>query len=249
MVVVVAHSDGAVKTVHLVRHAQAESNAAFEVVGREAYHDEQYADARLTLKGREQARRLGTHHAQALLQVELVVCSPLSRTIETTLIAYEAAYAQAALAAPQAPARQPRLLLLEQCREKIGFNPCDRRSSRTEILEMFGERLHAAFAEVSDELHGERDELWTREHRETADEIQARASSFVGWMMDRPERSMMCVTHSAFLSAGIGRQMLENHKQAFTAESQMRLDAEHSEMTRWYENCDMRTFTFARSEL
>lgn len=65
------------KTIYLVRHAQAEHNVA---------EDWSIADAPLTALGRQQARDLNEATASGLQkEVQLVVTSPLRRTMATTL--------------------------------------------------------------------------------------------------------------------------------------------------------------------
>lgn len=70
-------SSAMAKTIYLVRHAQAEHNVA---------EDWSIADAPLTPLGRQQARDLNEATASGLQkEVQLVVTSPLRRTMATTL--------------------------------------------------------------------------------------------------------------------------------------------------------------------
>lgn len=70
------------KILHLVRHAQAEHNVD---------NDYDILDAPLTAIGREQAAKLNGLTVQTIQQTaELLVTSPLSRTLQTTILAFPA---------------------------------------------------------------------------------------------------------------------------------------------------------------
>ena len=76
------------KTIHLIRHGQSLFNAAFDAVART---DPMLFDAPLSPTGREQAAAL---RAEAHgLGVEIIVTSPLTRAIETTLAVFGADHA------------------------------------------------------------------------------------------------------------------------------------------------------------
>jgi len=72
------------KTVYFVRHGESESNVAGIISG-------QGNDIPLTVNGREQAKKAGQELKDK--NIELVVCSPLIRTVETaTIMAKEIGY-------------------------------------------------------------------------------------------------------------------------------------------------------------
>ena len=77
------------KTIHFIRHAQSEHNA--RVIGAldedVIRMDPALRDARLTALGHRQAHALDSELA-ALREIELVVTSPLTRAIQTTLAAF-----------------------------------------------------------------------------------------------------------------------------------------------------------------
>ena len=70
-------------TVHLLRHAESEYNAT--KVEEENKMDPMIFDAALTLKGREQCRAL--HSKIINIAPTLIITSPLTRALETTLLA------------------------------------------------------------------------------------------------------------------------------------------------------------------
>jgi hypothetical protein len=85
-----------VKLITFVRHAQGTHNAAVEREGEEAYRSWEWEDAELTAKGEEQARRLGEEvkgggkgeGEGGKIPIELVVVSPLRRTLMTAVLAF-----------------------------------------------------------------------------------------------------------------------------------------------------------------
>ena len=110
--------------------------------------------------------------------VDVVFVSPLSRTIQTALIAVPAG---------------PRFIVEERVRERNGAHPCDKRRPRAE--------LSADFPGVDfSSLTAEEDDTWTVE-REPWAALVARASAFLAALAARPEAGFACVTHNDFLQA------------------------------------------------
>jgi broad specificity phosphatase PhoE len=86
------------------------------------------------------------------------------------------------------------IITLEGCRERLGVNYPDKRRSLT------GAEAKYPFIDFS-EITDSDDVLFQRDHRETLEEISARALSFAEWLRSRPERNIFIVAHSAFFSA------------------------------------------------
>ena len=166
------------KLIHFVRHGQGTHNALAAEVGSKAYQDERVTDARLTDLGRKQAEK--SQDATAQMGVELVCTSPLSRAVETALLAFQ-----------DASNRDVDFIAHENLREQIGQNVCDQRRSITE--------LQGDFSSVNFSLLlSEHDKLWTPE-RETKNEVATRGWEFLHWVMARPEQEIAVVCHSSFL--------------------------------------------------
>ncbi len=141
------------------------------------YKNEAWADARLTDLGREQS--LAARAALAALpRPEVFYTSPLSRTIQTALIA----------SPPGVP-----FVAEELIRERNGTHPCDRRRARAELAADFPEVSLAA-------LTTEADETWKPE-REPWPLLVARAGDFLRLLAARPERTVAMCTHNDFLQA------------------------------------------------
>lgn len=171
------------KSIHLIRHGQSVFNAAFDAVARV---DPMIFDAPLSPLGREQAAALRTEvHA---LGVELVVTSPLTRAIETTLHAFGLDHAPVHVEALH--------------RERLEHSGDVGRSPR-ELRRDF-----PAF--VFDHLD---DPWWHSDgsHPQTIvlepeDVLLGRVSSFRAWLAKRPERNIAVIGHGTFLNRLTGHQ-------------------------------------------
>ncbi len=114
----------------------------------------------------------------ALPRPEVFYTSPLSRTVQTALIA----------APPGVP-----FVAEELIRERNGAHPCDRRRTRTELAADFPMVSLAA-------LTTEADGTWKPE-REPWGQLVARAGDFLRLLAARPERTVAVCTHNDFLQA------------------------------------------------
>lgn len=171
------------KTIHLIRHGQSLFNAAFDAITRT---DPMIFDAPLSPLGREQAAALRQEvHG---LGVEIIVSSPLTRAIETTLHAFGLDHA-----------------------------PIHIESLHRERLEHSGDvgrsplHLRREFpALVFDHLD---DPWWHCDGsnpqaicQEPEDVLLGRVSAFRAWLARRPERHIAVVGHGTFLNRLTGHQ-------------------------------------------
>ena len=101
--------------------------------------------ARLDDAGKAQAAKLQSEFAKANIKLDVVLCSPLTRTLQTATIAFKHS------AAP--------IVAVECLREAYGAHPCDRRRPRSVIQGEFPK------VDMTKIAKGE-DPLWT-EQRET----------------------------------------------------------------------------------
>lgn len=166
------------ETVHLIRHAQSTFNAA---MADTPWIDPMILDAPLSPRGRQQtadlARRVAT------LDVDLVVTSPLTRAIQTTLGAF------AGTGLP--------ILVESLCAERVELSQDVGRPSAD---------LATAFPQLRfDHLA---DAWWYTESptengvpHEPEPVFRARVAAFRDWLRARPERSLAVVSHGTFLQA------------------------------------------------
>jgi broad specificity phosphatase PhoE len=195
------------KTIHIVRHGQGFHNVAGEL-DHASYLSWDYADASLTSLGWQQSEALHKHLDATGIKsrVELVVVSPLLRTLQTAAGVWGASssssppdepllmvsglgkFPHAAIAAPE----RLKFIANEFCREQNGVHPCDRRSNLSFYKKSFP---HVDFSEVETD----EDTWWSPTERETAQDMFTRARTFVRWLLDRPESRIAVVSHSSFI--------------------------------------------------
>ena len=186
------------KVVHFIRHGQAMHNALaaaspvkcgckrLEPNGRDKpkdncpYNAPAVFDASLTGLGQEQALQLAD--SCAALGVQLIVSSPLQRTLQTALYALGDAIDGE---------RVCPVLAHENLRERAGMHLCDRRRDTAAILAEHGTRVNLDGLSPTDQL-------WT-DQRESLDSVAERCAAFVGWLMQRPEEHIVVTSHHHFL--------------------------------------------------
>ncbi|KAL3515445.1 hypothetical protein ACH5RR_022347 [Cinchona calisaya] len=195
------------KTIHLVRHAQGIHNVDGDK-NYKAYMSPEYFDAHLTPLGWQQVDNLHKHvHSSGLLnRIELVVTSPLMRTMQTAvgvfggggytdrmdILPLMVANAGNSGRAAISSLNSPPIVALELCREHLGVHPCDRRRSVSEY--------QCLFPAIDFSLIGSDDDtLWKANVRETKEELATRGINFMKWLLTRKEKEIAVITHSGFL--------------------------------------------------
>jgi len=191
------------KIVYWIRHAQGFHNVGLEERGREALKDPNFFDAKLTPKGLSQVQQSHnrlktiskTSNKSHLDAIELVVVSPLSRTLQSA----------------QGMFPDKKILAKEEVRERIGTHPCAKRRSVDELKTEFA---NVDFSELlplppnehitekprhNKKLKRSNDDIFWSEERESFEEIEQRARDFVEWLRNRPEKTVAVVTHNDFL--------------------------------------------------
>lgn len=199
------------KKIHFIRHAEGFHNVLTEEKGDNTclHRDEgrtaqEHAlwDARLTSKGIKQAEQLREYLAnrpsgsRPFTAFDLVVVSPLTRTLETADHIFGPARQpgvpafSAKLDHTGAPA--PKILVREECRERWGKYVCD---GRRPIREIMPEFPNFDFSEIEND----EDLFYTQDEREPDELCCERAVLFLEWLNKRPEKCIAVVTHSSFL--------------------------------------------------
>jgi broad specificity phosphatase PhoE len=173
------------KFVYLIRHGQGVHNSRARDIGRSAYSDESLLDAPLDEIGRKQASALGEHLRDSGLPIELVVVSPLRRTLETAKLAFGGTVPQ---------------LALEEIREAFGAHACDKRGPVSAVRHVFP---HVDFSLVKTD-----EDTWHGPSRETVREVAARGHKFVEFLRERPETHIAVVSHGVFLETLVGGLVL-----------------------------------------
>lgn len=105
------------------------------------------------------ARSLGERHAMAPPLPQILLSSPLSRSLQTLCISWRNILAKTVAPGPSAAYQQP-VFVHENLREVYGKNTCDMRSSRSEIEHRM-EQWDSSFRLVCNDGFAEQDPLWT----------------------------------------------------------------------------------------
>lgn len=165
------------KLLHFVRHAEGLHN----VIGFDPISGME--DATLTPMGVEQCIALKDRTSLSFENVELVMVSPLRRTLQTATYSF-----------PQLINRVP-WIALDSLRELMA-NPCDRRKNISEQSINFP---HVNFDHIIHDI----DLLFDQYGKlpETGNDIVARAQEFLTILSQRPEQVVVVVTHGIFLNA------------------------------------------------
>mmetsp|Transcript_43447 Transcript_43447/g.114169 ORF Transcript_43447/g.114169 Transcript_43447/m.114169 type:complete len:334 (+) Transcript_43447:54-1055(+) len=207
------------KKIHFIRHAEGYHNVETKKMGTNTClhrgdveaQEHRLWDARLTEVGIQQAQNLRAHLAQrpsggrSFTAFDLVVVSPLTRTLETAQHIFGRGRqpgvpafldpgmtpegSEEAARGERVPA--PRVLVREECRERWGEYVCDGRRKISEIMPEFPT---FDFSELSYD-----EDVFYSDKRESDAHCCERGISFLEWLNKRPEKCIAVVTHSSFL--------------------------------------------------
>ncbi|AES98339.1 phosphoglycerate mutase family protein [Medicago truncatula] len=176
------------KTIHLVRHAQGVHNVEGEK-NHDAYLSYDFFDANLTPLGWQQVENLQKHVKAIGLskKIELVVVSPLLRTMQTAVGVFGGEANTDGVNKPPLmienvghsdhPAVSslncPPFVAVELCREQMGLHPCDKRRTVSEYRHMFP-GIDFSLIETDDDT-------WWKPEREKKEEVTGRGLKFLEW--------------------------------------------------------------------
>ncbi|XP_013639151.1 PREDICTED: phosphoglycerate mutase-like protein 1 [Brassica oleracea var. oleracea] len=121
-----------------------------------------------------------------LKRVELVVTSPLYRTMQTAVGVFGNEDNQPNMIS------KPSILALEVARDRNGVHPPDMRRNVSEYQTIFPT---IDFSQIE----SEEDNLWRPDVREFEEEILARGLQFMKWLGKRPEKEVAVVSHGIVL--------------------------------------------------
>jgi len=172
------------KILHLIRHGHSLHNELFHKIGVEAFRIPLTIDSPLTQEGHLQSIELG-HTWQNKNDIELVLVSPLTRTLETCMNIF---------GDTDIPIESHEFL-----REyPIGEDTCNKRSSLNIIKKKY--------TKVKFNLDDDQDLLWTSEYRESLDELEIRLQIMIDYLKSRKETNIAIIGHSSFFG-----QFKDNH--------------------------------------
>ena len=165
------------KLLYLIRHGLAIHNENFLKYGERTFFDPKYVDTHLTEEGVQQSLQLGKTW-QNVDDIELVLVSPLYRTLETATNIFKD--------------KDVPIISLEELREHpIGKHTCNKRSSK--------ELLIQDFPNINlDNIEGE-DHLWTSDKGEDISSLKRRISNIKSFIEKRNEKTICIISHAKLL--------------------------------------------------
>lgn len=181
------------KTLYCIRHGLAQHNLNYTKYGVKTFYDKNYKDTRLVSQGIQQAKTLRNNWSN-INDIELVLVSPLMRTLQTANILFKD--------------KDIPIIALECVREfPMGLQTCNYRSSRREYETKFP---HIDFSDLKTNY----DELWFPEREETIEELTIRIEKMVKWILLRKETNIALVNHSSFIGQLKDKEikLLENNE-------------------------------------
>jgi len=163
------------KNVYFVRHGYALHNKLFWEIGNNAY---KIRDTQLLAEGVEQAIKLGETWDN-INNIELVVCSPLTRTLDTASLIFKDT--------------NHKIIALDCLLEyPLGTDEnCNHRKNKSVLMTLYP---HIDFSLLKDEHYH-----WS-DIEETIPELQKRADTFIEWCKGRKEKEICAVSHSSYIS-------------------------------------------------
>jgi len=177
------------------------------------HFDPRFTDPPLIPQGTQQASQIALKIQQFLAaigrtDVDLVICSPLRRCLQTASLAFppqqktSSRVAVAATTPPVEPAepsepgnRRPRILVNELVREACGLHYPDKRRDRSNIAAEFPwVQLPEDFAAV--------DPYWRPDARETLPQLKGRIVAFFQWLASNVQEELLgIVSHGVWIES------------------------------------------------
>ena len=165
------------KNIYFVRHGYALHNFLFWKLNREAYN---IRDTQLLQEGVEQASELNKKWKE-INDIELVVCSPSIRTLDTALLVFKGTKHENKIKALD--------YLLEY---PLGVEECNRRKDKDVLKTLY---KNVSFNDlVNNKLP------WNPNKRESVEELEVRHKLLLNWIKNRPEKNICVVSHSSYIS-------------------------------------------------
>jgi broad specificity phosphatase PhoE len=170
------------KLLHLIRHGYALHNELFIKMNLDvnAFRIPEAFDAPLTLLGHEQSRSLGKEWSDKN-KVDLVIVSPLTRTLETAINIF-------------GDTNIP-IVSHEFLREyPVGRDTCNQRKTKDVLIKYFP-RIDFSGLDHNDDI------FWKKDERdmETVEELDIRIHCMKEYLLNRPETNIAIVGHSSFI--------------------------------------------------
>lgn len=172
------------RVIHFIRHAQGQHNLAMRNDPYNWHLGTNLLDPVLTRAGMRQCEEFARTTAQHLNSAQLVVVSPMNRTIQT-----------ATHSLPQLVNRV-QWIALESVREQVATHLCDQR------MPLFWHRAnyrHVNFDGITFDSDMLKTAYQQYESSEPSRHVIQRCLEFIKWLSNRPEQEIVVVSHYNFL--------------------------------------------------
>ena len=168
------------KVLQLIRHGYSLHNELFTKIGVQAFRIPATIDAPLTNHGHVESIELG-YHWDKKHDIELVLVSPLTRTLETAMNIF-------------GDTTIP-IVSHEFLREyPVGRDTCNQRQSRDVLMQKYPQ-IDFSGLDHNDDIFWKKDE----KDMETVDELDMRIHVMKEYLLQIPETNIAIVGHSSFI--------------------------------------------------
>lgn len=165
------------KLLYFIRHGMAEHNVLFNTIGKSVFYEDKYQDTQLTNKGVEESILLGQKWKD-INKIQLVLCSPLSRSLETAKNIFTGI--------------NVKILALDILKEyPQGLQTCNKRNEKKILIQRYPEIDFSNIDEI--------DTMWNNTREETIDELNERIHKLNNFLKKREETEIAIVGHSSFI--------------------------------------------------
>ena len=165
------------KYLYFIRHGVSQHNVLYHNLGKRVFYDARYPDTRLTPKGVQQSITLANTWKD-INKIELVLCSSLSRTLETARNIFNH------MNIP--------IFALDILKEfPQGLQTCNKRTDKKILINEYPE---IDFTNVDDI-----DTMWNHEREETIDELDQRINLLNEFLKGRKETEIAIIGHNSFI--------------------------------------------------
>lgn len=181
------------KLLYCIRHGTALHNINFRKIGRKAYTD--FKDTPLIDKGKMEAVQLGIDWKK-LFSVELILVSPLSRTLDTAKYIF------------QDHPNVPVIALDELMEHPQAEELCNQRFDKTKLVNRYP---NIDFSHISDNPKI----YWSNRHihKKELVNLDNRINIFKEFVRKRPEKTIAIVSHGSLLGRMMHNKIGDKHNE------------------------------------
>ncbi|XVE95143.1 hypothetical protein REPUB_Repub02eG0071000 [Reevesia pubescens] len=237
------------KLLHLVRHAQGFHNLESDK-SRDPLTSFEFSDAELSSLGWQQVRdqRKDVCASGLLERIEVVITSPMSRTLQTAVGIFGGenqpdrldvtSFEDENVKSDDETSTLIPIIAYELCRERMGKYECDKRGS----ISQYRSRFPTADFSL---IENEDDILWKADEREPHEAVVARAIKFIKWLWERKEKEIAVVSHGVFLQQAM-IELIENNKGYPLMDDPCSRSVYHffsSNIVEWLTDCHLKILT------